>query len=185
MKPDLPAVDVALEGVRVLLRATGLPFRIIGGLAVMHHGYARYTSDVDLLVPAGAAQRLDPILAAHGFAREAPTRLRHLATGVRVDVLPAGMVLRGSGSATALPEPEDVVPSDDDPEVAGLMTLLTLKLEARRRQDIADVVQLLKVVDDGRYLYLEADIRPELRAELASLRDEALEELSWERINGV
>lgn len=184
MKPDLPAVDLAVSAVRALLRGSGLPFRIIGGLAVMHHGYERFTTDVDVLVPADAAEHLDPLLERYGFARETATRLRHLPTGVRVDVLPAGMVLRGPRPAEPLPAPTDVVSSERDPEVAGLATVLMLKLEAGRRQDVADVVQLLKGVDDAAYVYLESDLRPDLRPELASLRDEALEELSWERLNG-
>jgi hypothetical protein len=41
---------------------------------------------------------------------------------------------------------------------------------------VADVVQLLQRLDEGRYLEIEAAMPPELRPELASLRRDALEE---------
>ena len=58
--------------------------------------------------------------------------------------------------------------------------LLELKLQAGRRQDLADVVAVLKTLDEGSYLPVEAAVASEYRAELAALREEALEELGWE-----
>jgi hypothetical protein len=59
-------------------------------LAVIYHGYARTTEDIDLLVEAGSQESLDARLAPCGFARETPHRLRHRATGVPVHLLIAG-----------------------------------------------------------------------------------------------
>jgi hypothetical protein len=53
----------------------------------VHHGYARTTEDVDVLVEAGTADRLDAQLPLYGFERATRTRLRHVATSVRVDLL--------------------------------------------------------------------------------------------------
>lgn len=101
MKPDLPAAHAALPAVRRLMTDAGLSYRIVGGLAVIHHGYERLTTDIDVLLPTDAAERLD----GHGFERLSPHRLRHLATGVLVDTLTAGTVLRGPRSAPPLPSP--------------------------------------------------------------------------------
>ena len=80
MDPTLPAVDLAVPALRALLDAAGVAYRLVGGVAVVHHGYARTTRDVDVLLDQAADARLAPLLGAHGFARESRTRLRHLAT---------------------------------------------------------------------------------------------------------
>jgi hypothetical protein len=109
MAPDLPPVDQALPAARELLASARVPFKVVGGLAVIHHGYARITEDLDLLLDAGSQESLDARLAPCGFARETPYRLRHRATGVAVHLLvaeepmprPGGdlRVLRGQRSA--------------------------------------------------------------------------------------
>jgi hypothetical protein len=185
MNPDLQGIEAALPALRELLRASALPFRLVGGLAVVHHGYERLTIDIDVLVPADAGRVLtDRALAAAGFERLSPQRLRHAATGVRVDLLAAGTVLRGRRGDRALPGPREVAGSSRDEDVAGLEALVALKLDAGRRQDLTDVLELLKRRGDAEYLALEAAVRPDLHSELAALRDEALEELSWEGANG-
>jgi hypothetical protein len=62
----------------------------------------------------------------------------------------------------------------------GLSGLVDLKLWADRHQDRADLVALLKRLDERQYLDLEAGARPELRTRLWKLRRDALEDASWE-----
>ena len=171
------SVDEALPAVRALFAEAGVPFRLVGGIAVVHHGYARMTEDIDVLVAAAGPAALDALLASHGFTRESRTRLRHVATGVRVDLLVAGDPGPRSGDAP-YPDPSTVTPSPHDAAVAGLAPLLELKLRAHRHQDLADVVALLKRVDDGRYIELESQVARELRPKLAEMRRDALEELA-------
>jgi hypothetical protein len=176
---ELPPVDVALGDLRKLLEDAGVAFRIVGGVAVIHHGYARTTEDLDVLVASGSAPRIDAKLAAHGFARASPSRLRHLSTGVRVDVLVAGEPLpRGTG---VYPPPDTLGASQRDPHVVDLRGLVELKLVAGRHRDVADVVELLKGLDEVRYTEVESAVSPGLRPELARLRRDALEELAQER----
>ncbi|HEX3345197.1 MAG TPA: hypothetical protein VHS09_11525, partial [Polyangiaceae bacterium] len=161
---ELPPVDVALGEVRKLLRDAGVPFRIVGGVAVLHHGYARTTEDIDVLVPTGAGPRIDAALTVHGFERTSAARLRHVASDVRVDVLVAGEPLpRGDG---VYPSPESLGASSRDPEVVDLAGLVALKLAARRHRDLADVVELLKRLDEAHYTALEAAVERPLRPEL-------------------
>ncbi len=179
MNSELPPVDVALGEVRKLLEDAGVAFRIVGGVAVVHHGYLRTTEDVDVLVAADAGPRIDAQLVKHGFERTSASRLRHIASGVRVDVLVAGETLpRGVG---VYPSPETLGASARDPQVVDLRGLVELKLVARRHRDLADVVELLKRLDEARYTEMEAAVERSQRPELARLRRDALEELGAEK----
>lgn len=55
MSGDVDRVDAALPPLRRLLAAAGMTFRLVGGVAVVHHGYVRTTRDVDVLLPPEAA----------------------------------------------------------------------------------------------------------------------------------
>jgi hypothetical protein len=166
--------------VRDLLAASGVRYLIVGGLAVVHHGYVRTTEDIDLLVEKDVWARLTPLLASKGFERIGTTdRVRHLASGVRVDLLVEGTTIPRP-RAVPFPAPEPARASAGDATVADLPLLVELKLRAQRHQDLADVVALVKHLDDGAYLALEASVPRELRSSLARLREDALEELRFE-----
>jgi hypothetical protein len=180
MDPDLPPVDMALGAVRALLEDARVEFKFVGGLAVVHHGYARTTEDVDVLVESDGPARLRPSLASHGFEAVGEVRLRHIPTGVQVDLLVAGSPMPRAGSGP-YPSPASLGASPRDPAVIGLSGLFGLKLRARRHQDLADIVALLKRLDEVRYTEVEAEVDRELRPALADLRRDALEELADER----
>jgi hypothetical protein len=140
---------------------------------------ARTTEDIDVLVDARALDVLDGLLASHGFERSGESRLRHVTTGVRVDLLFAGAPLPRAG-AGVYPAPESLSASVSDADVVGLVGLLDLKLRSRRHRDDADVVELLKRVGEGRYIELEASMAPAMRPRLSELRRNALDELAQE-----
>jgi hypothetical protein len=54
-----------------------------------------------------------------------------------------------------------------------------LELAAGRHQDLADVVGLLRDLDEVAYHHVEAAVDVSQRAQLASLWDDALEERRW------
>ncbi len=180
MEPESSPVDQALPRLRALLRAAGVAFKIVGGVAVVHHGYQRTTVDLDVLIEADDLARLDAeLLAVFGFVRTSAARLTHQATGVRVDLLISGQTLPRPGSQP-FPSPASVEASLRDPEVIGLAGLLALKLQAARHRDTSDVVELLKRLDPADYQQLEARMDPGQRSELYRLWQDALEEKSWE-----
>lgn len=78
--------------------------------------------------------------------------------------------------------PESLTASERDPEVVGLVGLITLKLIARRAQDRADVVALLKYLPESEYLVIKAGVSAPKRRASWLLREEALEELAMERV---
>jgi hypothetical protein len=177
MNPDLPPVDMAFGAVRALLEDAGVAFKFVGGVAVVHHGYARTTEDVDVLLESDGPARLRASLASHGFEAIGELRLRHILTGVRVDLLVAGSPMPRAGSG-AYPSPGALGASARDARIVGLPGLFGLKLRARRHQDLADIVALLKGLNEARYTEVEAEIDPTLRSALAELRRDALEELA-------
>ncbi|HRE91669.1 MAG TPA: hypothetical protein PK095_21300 [Myxococcota bacterium] len=122
---------------------------------------------------------LDALLEIHGFERLGAARLKH-ASGATVDLLIAGSPSPRSGEAP-YPRPQDLVPSALDRDVVGLAGLVALKLSARRAQDRADLVALMKPLSEGAYLEIEASLPPGKRRALRELREEALEELAMER----
>src|SRR5213593_4809203 len=60
-------VDETLARVGRVLRDAGIPFAVAGGLAVIEHGYPRFTKDIDLLVSAADLARAMGALRAAGF----------------------------------------------------------------------------------------------------------------------
>lgn len=72
------------------LARSGIPSLVVGGYAVQENGYARFTSDVDLIVPNVAEARA--ILSIRGF-RENPgssMTLTDRITKIEIDLLPGG-----------------------------------------------------------------------------------------------
>jgi len=175
---DLPASDEALPALRALLDAARVPYKIVGGLAVIHHGYPRFTKDIDVLVGRAALDGLDAHLKTFGFERARPHRLIHSATQVHVDLLVEGDLIPRAMVA-AFPAPDSIAASAADSGYVGLTPLIELKLHSARAQDRADVTALLKCVDDNAYLALEAAMPPRLRSMVATIREEALEELRF------
>lgn len=110
-------VDRALPSLRALLEAAGADYKLVGGVAVVHHGYVRTTQDVDVLLERAATDRLDPLLADFGFERLSRSRLRHHETGVVVDLLLEGDPMPRPGSppypspSALAGSPGDILPS--------------------------------------------------------------------------
>jgi len=177
MRPELPAVEDGLLALRKLLAQAEIPYALVGGVAVIHHGYVRATRDLDLLLEREDLDRLTKHLAEHGFERTAANRLRHVESGVDVDLLFAGDP-RPRPGAPPYPRPRDLARSRREHDVVDLSGLVDLKLVAGRHQDLADVVALLKPLGEADYLELESALRPELRTQLFRLRRDALEELA-------
>jgi len=152
------------KAVRVLAEA-GIPSLVVGGYAVQERGYARFTSDVDIVVPDVAAARA--VLALNGF-RENPgssMTVTDRISKIEVDLLPGG----GSVGPGPLPLP---VPSavSASPTFADLRMLIEIKLSSyvgspgARLKDLADVVELIKANKMPRDFELSVAVAPEYLA---------------------
>jgi hypothetical protein len=143
-------VHKAMRALINRLVKAGIPYAVVGGMAVNAHGHRRTTDDVDLLVTAdGLAEfqrRYVPrYYESHPRARP---RFTERARGITIDFLVTGR-FPGSGAPgpIAYPNPEGLTQVIEDAEVLDLPTLIQLKLAARRHQDFADVVNLISTND--------------------------------------
>lgn len=160
---DHRLVKVARK-VAEILAHWDIPHLIVGGLAVQEHGYPRFTIDVDVVVPdvLAAAEFLTADVA--GPFRRVPgvaDRLVDTRYGVKIDLLPAGRVLR-HGCEVPFPEPKEV---SEEPRVVSLPDLVSLKLDSyrvsplNRAKDFADVIELIKWKNLPRDLPVAAPVR--------------------------
>jgi hypothetical protein len=129
------------------LEKASIPYAVLGGMAVFAHRYRRTTHDVDvLLTDAGLAEFRR--LFVPKYYQNVPGRSRRFVdkrNKKKIDILVAGR-FPGSGKPgpIAFPDPSDVKQSIQNVQVVDLATLIQLKLAARRHQDLADVVNLIK-----------------------------------------
>jgi hypothetical protein len=121
---------------------------VIGGAAVIHHGYRRTTDDRDVLVSYREASRFGFHLEVHPDWERLEIRAYAFlcrSTGLIVDFL-VGRDLGNLGDPYYYPEPSEVETHGEIEglPVIGLHDLLFLKLIAGRMQDLADIMQLVK-----------------------------------------
>jgi len=143
----------------------GIPHLIVGGLAVQEHGYPRMTVDVDIVVP-DVLEALEFLTASvtGPFYRipKCEDRVEDRRNGVRIDLLPAGRVLK-RGCKVPFPQPAKAA---EKLQIISLEDLVSLKLDSwagspsRRLKDKADVIELIKY----RNLPRDLAVHPAVRA---------------------
>ncbi len=148
------------------LEKAGISHAVMGGMAVNAHHYARTTGDVDfLLTPEGFAAFKRLFVPRH-YERlpQAPRKFRDRKSQVKVDILLTGLY-PGSGKPgpIAFPDPTLVCETIDSYQVIDLLTLIQLKLAARRHRDFADVVELIRFnnLDEAYAGKLHRSVRPD------------------------
>jgi hypothetical protein len=147
-------VKQALEKLARLLEADGIPYAILGGMALNAYGYRRVTIDVDVLL---TREGLEAFRAKHlglGYVQSFPgsKSLRDTEHGVPIDV-----VLAGDYPGDGLPKPV-AFPAPAVAAVRGariallpLPQLVELKLASgltapHRLRDLADVLELVRIL---------------------------------------
>lgn len=138
------AIEKTLLKVLKVFKTFEIPHYVCGGFAVQERGYARFTVDVDLIVPdvPFAAGKLS----LNGFKMNpgSAMTLTDRETKVEVDLLPGGKKV--DPGPLALPMPTRV---SETPQVLSLEELISAKLSTyigrgiERTQDYADVVKLV------------------------------------------
>ncbi len=167
------------------LEKAGIPYAVMGGMAVNAHQRRRITNDVDLLLtPDGLAEFRKRFVSrnyrqSEGRSRRFVDRLNE----VEIDFLLTGLY-PGSGKPgpIAFPDPEVVAEQHDGVWVVNLPTLIELKLAARRYQDFADVVALIRVnnLDES----FAEQLHPSVRADYIECLEEKRREDEYEARNG-
>jgi len=132
------------------LDKAGIVYAVVGGMAVNAHGRKRTTADLDLLLTAEGLTEFRRRFVPKDYEEVSgrPRRFSDRKNGVKIDFLVTGL-FPGSGvpGPIAYPDPSAVGEVIEDARVVDLTTLIQLKLAARRYQDFADVVALIRVHD--------------------------------------
>ena len=129
------------------LERIGIPYAVVGGMAVNAHRHKRTTGDVDLLLTEEGFNDFCTRFVGKNYSRvpDRPFRLLDRTSQVTIDILVTGL-FPGSGDPgpIAYPDPDDVSETIDKIRVLNLVALIELKLAARRYKDFGDVVELIR-----------------------------------------
>ena len=154
------------------LDENGLDYALIGGLALVAHGYRRFTEDVDILMTSEALQIFRERLLGHGYLPAfsgATKTFRDTRTGVRIEVVTSGDYPGdGKPKPVAFPIPMEARLQREGVWLITLDKLIELKLASglsapHRLKDLADVQELIA------HLKLPLDLADRIDA---SVRDE-------------
>jgi len=129
------------------LEKANIPYVVVGGMAVFAHQYRRTTRDVDFLMTQDGFDEFLRLFVPKHYAPipKRPRRFIDEVNKVTVNFLVTGH-FPGSGKPGPIsyPDPADVSQTIEKIQVVNLPNLVQLKLAARRYQDFADVVNLIR-----------------------------------------
>src|SRR5262249_54995603 len=141
----------ALSTLQALSRKEGISMAIVGGLAAIHHGYQRFTKDIDVVVQSAHLDVLTRVAPRYGIkvVWKDPDGWHKLqCEGVSIDVVPEGRKPRKDAPAT-IPSPRQLGVRGGA-GYAGIAGWVETKLGSYRVQDQADVVQVMKEVSPAK-----------------------------------
>lgn len=136
------------------LDALGLDYAVAGGMALYHHGYRRFTEDVDILVTAEALEVIHRELEGLGYLPpfSGSRHLRDTEFGVKVEFLVTGDYPGdGKPKAISFPDPRQVAEEFKGVKYLNLPGFLSLKLASgmtnvNRGKDLIDAEELTAIL---------------------------------------
>ena len=172
-------VHQALERLARLLDEKGIPYAVIGAMALNEWGYRRVTVDVDVLLTPEGLRELKSDVLGRGYVEKFPGSrgLRDTVAGVNIDVVLAGEYPGdGKPKPVAFPDPARVAVRGRKVALLPLPTLIELKLASgmsapHRLKDLADVLELVRALSLPRDL--GASLDASVRAKYEELWDAA------------
>lgn len=171
-------VRATLNHITRRLNEIGVPYAVVGGLALTHHGHRRFTEDVDILVTAEGLKTIHERLVGLGFVPPftGSRHLRDTSTGVKIEFLVTGDYPGdGKPKSISFPDPERVSVVANGVRYLDRTTLVQLKLASglsapHRGKDLIDVQELIRAARLPREL---ADrLHPDVRAKYLELWDQ-------------
>ena len=149
----------------------GIPYALVGGMALGRHRYVRMTDDVDVLVTREGLERFHERCVGRGYVATDPgarRTVRDVESGVRIKFLVTGEFPGdGKPKPVAFPDPAITADDMDGLRVLRLPRLLELKLASgmsapHRLRDLADVQEIIKVrgLDAAFADELDPSVRP-------------------------
>jgi hypothetical protein len=151
-------IHETLRSLASTLDAEGIDYALVGGMALVAHGYRRFTEDIDLLVTAQSLERFRERCLGRGYLPAFPgaaKSFKDTQTGVRIEMLTTG---------------DDVAFEREGLKIIRLEPLIELKLASglsapHRLKDLSDVQDLIQKLDLPLELAerLDASVRDEYR----------------------
>jgi nucleotidyltransferase AbiEii toxin of type IV toxin-antitoxin system len=149
------AVQEALKRITSRLNELGIPYAVVGGMALFAHGFRRFTEDVDLLVTREGLNEIHRNLQGHGYrpAFEGSKNLRDTEHGVKIEFLVAGDYPGdGKPKPVVFPGPSGHTIQKNGIQYINLEALIELKLASglsnpERMKDLVDVIELIKTIN--------------------------------------
>ena len=136
------------------LDVRGIDYVVIGAVALLAHGYPRFTEDIDLVMTREGLERFHEELVGLGYVPSFPgakKRLRSTTDGVSIEVMTTGEYPGdGKPKPVSMPAPTDAATEIDGIKFVTLEKLIELKLASGisasdRLKDLADVQELIKI----------------------------------------
>ncbi|HXL80765.1 MAG TPA: nucleotidyltransferase [Pyrinomonadaceae bacterium] len=148
------SVNRTLERLASDLKSHNIDYVVIGAVALLAHGYPRFTEDIDLVMTHEGLEKFHRELIGLGYAPafpQAKKRLRATEEGLSIDVMLAGEYPGdGKQKPVTMPDPKTAAVEIDGVRFVTLEKLIELKLASGmtapdRLKDLADVQELIKV----------------------------------------
>jgi hypothetical protein len=168
-------VQRARNKIARLLDADGIPYALIGAMALNAYGYERVTVDVDLLLTREGLESFKQKHLGLGYVEKFPGSkgLRDTEFGVLIDFVLAGE-FPGDGfpKPVVFPDPAQVAVRGEHTALLPLPRMIELKLASgmtapHRLKDLADVIEVIRILKLPSELAAELD--PYVRAKYGEL----------------
>jgi len=160
------------------LQQRGIDYMVIGAIALLAHGYPRFTEDIDLVMTSDGLQKFHDELVGLGYTPAfsgAKKRLRSTTDNVPIEVMTTGEFPGdGKPKPVSMPRPAEASVEIDGIRFVTLEKLIELKLASGisasdRLKDLADVQELIKIKQLDADFALKLD--PYVRAKYLELQE--------------
>lgn len=148
------SLNNALSQLAADLKSHGIDYAVIGAVALLAHGYPRFTEDIDLVLTPEGLEAFHRELIGLGYAPAFPgarKRLRSTRDSIPIEVITTG-TYPGDGlpKPVSFPKPSEASIDRDGIRFVTLEKLIELKLASGmtapdRLKDLADVQELIKI----------------------------------------
>lgn len=160
------------------LKEHGIDYMVIGAVALLAHGYPRFTEDIDLVLTPEGLSTFHRELVSRAYVPAFPDarkKLRSTQDGVSIEVMTTGEYPGdGKPKPVSIPDPSSASTEIDGVCFVTLEKLVELKLASgmtapHRLKDLADVQELIKVL--GLDSSFATHLHPYVRDEYLKLCD--------------
>jgi hypothetical protein len=136
----------ALQALREMAENENIPIVVVGGVATVHHGYERYTKDLDVVVSVQDFDQIVKVCYKYGFDIKSynPTGMHELLyNGLDIEVLQEGMFSSDPDDPKAMPGPAELGVTRGL-QFVPLERWTRLKLSGDELRHDADIAEVIK-----------------------------------------